>query len=191
VNNLKDYILLLDNWIPKYILNKTLKELPKNKSWNQHKYTNLKTFIDEQKNGNKELDICYGENLTYIRKLHDLTWEALNKYITKDKIGGNNLKGWSGFSKIRFNRYNKDQIMSKHIDHIVSLFPGNPKGIPVLSIVSLLNDNYQGGEFIMFDDYEIKLKAGDVLIFPSVFLYPHLVKPVTKGIRYTFVSWCY
>jgi len=44
VNNLKDYILLLDNWIPKYILNKTLKELPKNKSWNQHKYTNLKTF---------------------------------------------------------------------------------------------------------------------------------------------------
>ena len=57
--------------------------------------------------------------------------------------------------------------------------------------VSLLNDNYQGGEFIMFDDYEIKFKAGDLLIFPSVFLYPHLVKPVTKGIRYAFVSWCY
>jgi len=191
MNNLKDYILLLDNWIPKYILNKTLKELPKNKSWKQHTYTDLKTLKAEQRNGDKELDICYGENLTYIKKLHDLTWKALEKYILVDKIGTTNLKGWSGFSQIRFNRYNKDQIMSKHIDHIVSLFSGNPRGIPILSILSLLNDNYQGGEFIMFDDYEIKLKAGDLLIFPSVFLYPHLVKPVTKGIRYTFVSWCY
>ena len=81
--------------------------------------------------------------------------------------------------------------MSKHVDHIHDLFTGDIKGIPILSILSLLNDNYQGGEFIMFDDYEIKLKAGDLLIFPSVFLYPHLVKPVTKGIRYSFVSWCY
>ena len=52
-------------------------------------------------------------------------------------------------------------------------------------------DDYKGGEFIMFDDYEIKFKAGDLIIFPSVFLYPHLVKPVKKGIRYSFVSWCY
>ena len=191
MNHLKDYILLLDNWIPKYILDKTLEELPKNKFWKQHKYTDTKTLKTEQHNGDKELDICYGENLTYIQKLHDLTWKALEKYIIVDKIGGNNLTGWSGFSQIRFNRYDKDQIMSQHIDHIVSLFPGNPKGIPILSIVSLLNDNYQGGEFIMFDDYEIKFKAGDLLIFPSVFLYPHLVKPVTKGIRYAFVSWCY
>ena len=191
MNHLNDYILLLDNWIPKYILDKTLEELPKNKFWKQHTYTDSKTLKAEQRNGDKELDICYGENLTYIQKLHDLTWKALEKYILIDKIADTNLKGWSGFSQIRFNRYDKDQIMSKHIDHIVSLFSGNPRGIPILSILSLLNDNYQGGEFIMFDDYEIKLKAGDLLIFPSVFLYPHLVKPVTKGIRYTFVSWCY
>jgi len=191
MNNLKDYILLLDNWIPKYILDKTLKELPKNKFWKQHTYTDSRTLKFEQKNGDKELDICFGENLTYKQKLHDLTWKALEKYIIVDKIGGNTLPGWSGFSEIRFNRYDKNQIMSKHVDHIVSLFSGNTRGIPILSILSLLNDNYQGGEFIMFDDYEIKLKAGDLLIFPSVFLYPHLVKPVTKGIRYTFVSWCY
>ena len=61
--------------------------------------------------------------------------------------------------------------------------------IPILSIVGVLNDNYQGGEFIMFDDYEIKFKPGDIIIFPSVFLYPHLVKPVTKGTRYSLVSW--
>ena len=81
--------------------------------------------------------------------------------------------------------------MSKHIDHIQSIFTGDIRGIPILSIVCVLNDDYQGGKFIMFDDYEIKFKAGDLIIFPSVFLYPHLVKPVKKGTRYSFVSWVY
>tara|TARA_R110002094_G_C4832487_1_gene205553 strand:- start:489 stop:620 length:132 start_codon:yes stop_codon:yes gene_type:complete len=43
----------------------------------------------------------------------------------------------------------------------------------------------------MFDDYEIKIEAGDLLLFPSVFLYPHKVEPVTKGERYSFVSWAW
>jgi predicted 2-oxoglutarate/Fe(II)-dependent dioxygenase YbiX len=41
----------------------------------------------------------------------------------------------------------------------------------------------------MFGDEEIKFKTGDLLIFPSNFLYPHRVEPVTKGVRYSFISW--
>ena len=114
-----------------------------------------------------------------------------NSDIEYLSVGGENLKGWKGFSAIRFNRYLKDQIMSKHVDFIHDLFTGDKRGIPILSIVGVLNDDYEGGEFIMFDDYEIKFKAGDIILFPSTFLYPHLVKPVKKGIRYAFVSWCY
>jgi|TARA_R110000824_G_scaffold240918_1_gene429528 hypothetical protein len=191
MKNLKDYILHLDNWIPKNIIDTSIKELSKNKDWNRHTYTNSKTFKANPKNGNKELDVCYGNNLTYLKELHKLTWKALEKYIVIEKISGKGFKGWSGFSQIRFNRYNKNQIMSKHVDHIQSLFTGDIRGIPVLSIVCVLNNNYEGGEFIMFDDYEIKFKPGDIIIFPSVFLYPHLVKPVKKGTRYSFVSWCY
>jgi hypothetical protein len=189
--NLKNYILHLDKWIPKNIIDKSIKELSDDNTWKRHKYTNSKTFENDSKNGDKELDVCDGNNLTYLKELHQLTWKALEKYIVIDKIGKDNLKGWNGFIKIRFNRYNKNQIMSKHCDHIHSLFDGKIKGIPILSIVGVLNDNYKGGEFIMFDDYEIKFKAGDLIIFPSVFLYPHLVKPVKKGTRYSFVSWCY
>ena len=191
MKNLKDYILHLDNWIPQNILNKTLKELSKNKTWERHAYTNPQTLKSKSKNGDKELDVCYGNNLTYLEELHQLTWKALERYIVIDKIGEETFNGWAGFSEIRFNRYNKDQIMSKHSDHIVSLFEGKNRGIPILSIVAVLNDNYEGGEFIMFDDYEIKFKAGDLIIFPSVFLYPHLVKPVKKGTRYSFVSWAW
>jgi hypothetical protein len=189
--NLKDYILKLDNWIPKNICEKSILELSKNENWKRHTYSTTKTFQEKSLNGNKELDICFGNNLTYLQKLHNLTWKALEKYIIIEKLGKDTLKGWKGFSQIRFNRYNKNQIMSKHCDHIHSLFTGEIRGIPILSIVGLLNDDYKGGEFIMFDDYEIKFKAGDLIIFPSVFLYPHLVKPVKKGTRYSFVSWCY
>jgi len=189
--SLKDYILHLDKWIPQNIIDKSIKELSDNNTWERHSYTDSKTFINESKNGNKELDICLGNNLTYLKELHQLTWKALEKYIVIEKLGGEAFDGWKGFSQIRFNRYNKNQIMSKHCDHIQSLFTGNIRGIPILSIVAVLNDDYEGGEFIMFDDYEIKFKAGDLIVFPSVFLYPHLVKPVKKGIRYSFVSWCY
>ena len=79
--------------------------------------------------------------------------------------------------------------MALHCDHIHSLFEGNRKGIPILSVLGVLNDDYNGGEFIMFDDYEIKFKQGDILIFPSNFMFPHKVEPVTKGTRYSFISW--
>jgi hypothetical protein len=189
--SIKNYILHLSKWIPQNILNKSIKELSDNNTWKKHTYMNSKTFKPEIKNADKELDVCYGENLTYVKELHNLVWKGLEKYIVIDKIGGETFSGWSGFSPIRFNRYNKNQIMSKHSDHISSLFTGEIRGIPILSIVGILNDDYKGGEFIMFDDYEIKFKAGDLIIFPSVFLYPHLVKPVKKGTRYSFVSWCY
>jgi len=191
MKNLKDYILHLNNWIPKNIIDTSIKELSKDKTWGRHTFTDSITFEQEPKNGDKELDVCSGNKLTYLKELHQLTWKALERYIVIDKIGEETFKGWGGFSTIRFNRYNKNKIMSKHVDHIHSLFTGDVRGIPILSIVCVLNDNYQGGEFIMFDDYEIKFKAGDLIIFPSVFLYPHLVKPVKKGTRYSFVSWAW
>ncbi len=59
MKNLKDYILHLDNWVPQNILNKTLKELSKDKIWKRHTYSNNKTFVNKSKNKDKELDMCY------------------------------------------------------------------------------------------------------------------------------------
>ena len=79
--------------------------------------------------------------------------------------------------------------MANHCDHISSLFDGKRKGIPILSIIGLLNDDFEGGELIMFEDKKIDTKKGDLLIFPSNFMYPHEIMPVTKGVRYSYVSW--
>ena len=76
MKNLKDYILHLDNWIPQNIIDKSIKELSDNNTWERHSYTDSKTFINENKNGDKELDVCLGNNLTYLKELHQLTWKA-------------------------------------------------------------------------------------------------------------------
>ena len=64
-----------------------------------------------------------------------------------------------------------------------------------LSMTVLLNDNYEGGEF-QFATYnrekcEIETpkfnKTGMIIVFPSDM--EHRVAPVTKGIRYSLVTW--
>ena len=75
-----------------------------------------------------------------------------------------------------------------HADHIHSMFDGERKGIPILSVLGVLNDDYEGGEFVLIDE-KIDLSKGDIIIFPSNFMYPHKVEPVTKGTRYSYISW--
>jgi predicted 2-oxoglutarate/Fe(II)-dependent dioxygenase YbiX len=78
--------------------------------------------------------------------------------------------------------------MALHADHIHSMFDGERKGIPILSVLGVLNDDYEGGEFVLIDE-KIDLNKGDIIIFPSNFMYPHKVEPVTKGTRYSYISW--
>jgi hypothetical protein len=95
----------------------------------------------------------------------------------------------STFSPPRLNRYSLGQGMDLHCDHISSLFPAGV-GTPVLSIVGLLNDDFEGGEFVIRGN-PLPLVAGDILVFPSIFLFPHEVLTVTGGTRYSFVSWAW
>ena len=57
-------------------------------------------------------------------------------------------------------------------------------------MVGNLNEEYEGSEFTCRDT-TIKLKTGDILMFPSNFMYPHEVTECTKGTRYSFVSWAF
>ena len=93
------------------------------------------------------------------------------------------------FTGIRFNRYSGGQIMRQHMDHIHSIFDGNEKGIPVLSFILNLNDNYEGADLFFWENHIVKLGRGDIIMFPSLFLFPHGVTEATKGTRYSAVSW--
>ena len=95
------------------------------------------------------------------------------------------------FSGVRFNRYNGSQHMRQHHDHIQALFDGKIRGIPILSFIVNLNDDYEGADLYFWDDYTINLGKGDIVMFPSIFLYPHGVTEVKKGTRYSAVSWAW
>jgi Rps23 Pro-64 3,4-dihydroxylase Tpa1-like proline 4-hydroxylase len=63
-----------------------------------------------------------------------------------------------------------------------------------LSIIINLNDDYEGGDLIFTDQKEkeikrLKLSKGSVVFFPSNFMYPHGIQPITKGTRYSIVAW--
>lgn len=63
-----------------------------------------------------------------------------------------------------------------------------------LSCVLLLNNDYEGGQLCFKDEVtkvekEIEVKPGRLIIWPSNFFFPHAVKPVTKGTRYSIVTW--
>jgi predicted 2-oxoglutarate/Fe(II)-dependent dioxygenase YbiX len=80
--------------------------------------------------------------------------------------------------------------MREHFDHIYSLFDGNQRGIPVLSILILLNDDFQGGDF-KINGQSQNMSKGDLIIFPSCFMFPHEVELVTEGTRYSLIAWGY
>ena len=91
------------------------------------------------------------------------------------------IKGFiKTFTPIRFNRYPTGTIMRQHYDHIHSIFDGQHKGIPILSMLGVLNDDYEGGEFMFSIPMKFLSKLGDIMVFPSNFMYPHEVKEVTK-----------
>ena len=95
----------------------------------------------------------------------------------------------SQFSAIRFNRYAPGQIMRQHHDHIHSIFDGKVKGVPVLSFIMNFNDDYEGADLFFWEDTVVPLGKGDIIMFPSNWLFPHGVTEATKGVRYSGSVW--
>jgi hypothetical protein len=183
MKDLMQFVKVYNDWFSKEECKKKVAELKKSK-WDQHTFA---TYNEHDLNisGDKELYISYCDNYDNKYVMQRL-WDGYYKYI--QDLSLQFFNSWEGFSQVRYNRYSPGQTMAMHCDHIRTLFDGQRRGIPILSAVGLLNDNYKGGEFIMWED-EIKLKAGDLLVFPSAFVYPHLVNPVKSGTRYSLVAW--
>jgi len=84
-------------------------------------------------------------------------------------------------------KYKKGGNYKIHTDHYTN-FPRH------LSIIINLNDKYEGGDLTFFDQKQneikrLKLTKNSIVFFPSNFMYPHSIEPITKGTRYSIVSW--
>ena len=188
MSTIEDHIYV-ENHIPVELCESLIEECNK-KEWKKHTWNNYAegTFESETE---KELDVmpCTQEQQN---KITPYLVKALEEYQKKHSWPGEKTSPpWlTKFSPIRFNKYEIGNMMREHYDHIHSIFDGKMKGVPIVSIVANLNDDYEGAEFYCRGK-EIPLKTGDILLFPSTFMYPHEVKEARKGTRYSFVSWAF
>jgi len=115
--------------------------------------------------------------------MDDLLEECLSMYRQSFRFVPNLSRVDSQFLK-----YGVNGRFNTHIDH----YAGAPR---TLSMSIILNDEYMGGNFQFWDMSgetiikDIPAVTGDVLLFPSNFLYPHSVAPITMGTRYAIVNW--
>ena len=83
---------------------------------------------------------------------------------------------------INYVRYEPGQHFAVHAD---SGFSYNC----TVSSVMYLNDDYEGGElWFPFLDLTYTPVAGDIVIFPSTYIYAHASKPITSGVKYSAVT---
>lgn len=131
--------------------------------------------------------------------LYDLIWPYMEK--------ANAQAGWGydirAAEPVQITRYEKDGFYTFHKDGKSDNFgaynePQNQfkhGNVRKLSIVIILNDDYEGGgfEFATLEKEKANIytpdfsKLGSVIVFPSFMM--HRVKPVTTGIRYSLVAW--
>lgn len=80
-------------------------------------------------------------------------------------------------------------VKGKYETH-VDTFHGRSTEVRKLTVLVFLNDDFEGGKFYIANGHERmypEQKKGTVLIFPSFM--PHGVEPITKGVRYSIVTW--
>jgi predicted 2-oxoglutarate/Fe(II)-dependent dioxygenase YbiX len=153
--------------------------------WGKHYFNDVIT--NEETTHPDDLEMSYQEDAV-TNELQQIFEQCAKEYLATVSPY---LFELQALTRIRFNRYKVGTNMKMHHDHIHTIFDGERKGIPILSMVALLNDDFEGGDFVMFEGKKVKLSAGDIIVFPSNFLYSHGVTTVTKGTRYSCVSWGY
>jgi hypothetical protein len=83
---------------------------------------------------------------------------------------------------INYVKYGVGQHFAVHADHGFSY-------TCTVSSVMYLNNDYEGGE-LWFPRFDLKIKpdAGDIIFFPSAYLFQHASLPVTSGTKYSAVT---
>jgi predicted 2-oxoglutarate/Fe(II)-dependent dioxygenase YbiX len=103
---------------------------------------------------------------------------AIKKYNEKFPLA--KIEEDSGYELLR---YKEGQFYTQHIDSFKTV----PRAV---SCSFALNDDYEGGEWAFFNKEKvIKVPKGAAILFPSNFMYPHEIMPVTKGTRYSVITW--
>ena len=177
---ISDYIYYYPDAMDRDTCNKIINHFDKEAEWKQSTFSAATVNTGSSKVSMEEYWI--GSPLPYYKDI-----EKTFKFCVDDYIHfHDNIKS-TEYTDFRINRYGEGGFMKSHIDNIHHSH-GQTFGYPQATVLLFLNENFEGGEFLVSEE-QPTIKTGEALIFPSNFMFPHEVKKITKGTRWSIVSW--
>ena len=188
--SLKKYIGIYDHVMPYPVLSNLLKycnyinyekaRVIGNETGSIEKSDVRNAQIKTLSNFNTELTEMHWNNY-----LSNLFQNGLHRYWYDNNLPKYNDVKYS--ENISILKYENTGFYKWHTDH-------DWKAPRNVSMILLLNNDYEGGNLCFKEPREdneivIDKKPNRLIVWPSNFLYPHTVKPVTKGTRYSVVCW--
>jgi predicted 2-oxoglutarate/Fe(II)-dependent dioxygenase YbiX len=194
-NSILDYIRIFDDALDKRLLKKIYRYAKDKPYFCKIKPTTIdeghgieKVEKDVRSGSLESLRVYNSSSMTNVRICNFLT-NVFKKYGFKylNLTVGNPMSMFK-INQIDLLRYGEKDHFIKHIDAGSS----NHRN---LSFILMLNDDYEGGQLEILsprgENINLKIpgKANRLIMFPSNFMYPHIVHPITKGERFTVVAW--
>jgi hypothetical protein len=190
MKQLQDFIFIVRDALPTELRTKILQEYANSDEWNPAPVGDNKDVTKEI----RDVDAIAISEPTMIERnsalrktidaeLFTCASSVLSKYAENYKdFTEVNVEKDEGYTLLR---YQTTQFYAEHTDAAGY--------IPFQRAVSCsfaVNDDYEGGEWSFFGGtYTQRLNAGDAILFPSNFLFPHSIRPVVSGVRYSIVTW--
>jgi len=174
--------------------------LPWNVLSNFIRFINKQSFVETKVGGGESTKVDFNVRKAFTFPLNNTSnsmstvhWYNLMFHHFKKKLmqypKDTNVLDFSFdfINDIEILKYQDNGFYTWHVDHFASI----PR---TMSCILLLNNDYEGGNLCFRNpdgsgEWELEVKPNRMIIWPSTFLYPHTVKPVTKGIRYSVVAW--
>jgi hypothetical protein len=183
---LKNFITIYDDAIPIKAIGNLIRYANKSNFNKTCVGINNQENFDIRKAYNSQLTNT-GTSMTTIH-WHNLLYFFFKKYLDEYKNKNNILDfEYQHITNIEILKYQQSGFYTWHTDHFAAI----PR---TMSCILLLNNDYEGGNLCFRNpdgsgEWEVEVKANRMIIWPSNFLYPHTVKPVINGTRYSVVAW--
>lgn len=184
---LEDYIVVIKDAVCKDLCDKIVSTYKDSDDWELPNagYPNIKTYPSNDARNCSIIYTSHRNNLhkAFVRQEIDnelfiVAANCITKY--KEIFPNCNTSEDSGYDLLK---YHTGGYCLSHIDSFSKI-------TRTVSCSMLLNDDYEGGEFAFFDRrIKHSLSKGDVIMFPSNYMYPHEIMPITSGTRYSIITW--
>jgi len=177
---LSNFIEVHENMVPSVVCQELIKFYEKEGNWDGQCF-NIGDLEKDYNYNVKAEEIWINPTMEFYPELSELFSTLGFKYAKKHKFKMDHA------SRMRLNKYEKGGFMRLHCDAIRHSH-GQKYGYPHITLLSILNSEFEGGEFVLVNK-KYNFKTGDVVIFPSGFMFEHGVNEITKGTRYSLMTW--